>query len=119
MVSLLDSGCACRKLLQKKSPVGNHYGSHGTWHFLDPWDVVGLRTTTGIWNVPKKYGPHGELFFFMKKKETVVLREMVDFGQCIPVEKMKACAMCVLRMMAERPSGRVEEITSMSSGGMS
>ena len=30
--------------------------------FLDPWDVVGLRTTSGVWTVPAKYGPHGELF---------------------------------------------------------
>ena len=29
----------------------------GVWPFLDPWDVVGLRTAASVWNVPKKYGP--------------------------------------------------------------
>ena len=53
----------------------------GMWLVLDPLDVVGLRTTGSIWNVPKKCGPHGQLLFFFKP---VVLREMVDVGlsQC-------------------------------------
>ena len=36
----------------------------GVWPFLDPWDVVGLRTAASVWNAPKKYGPYGELLFF-------------------------------------------------------
>ena len=48
------------------------------WPFLDTWDVVGRRTTASSWNIPSKYGPHGELIFFMKKQSTY-LREMVDF----------------------------------------
>ena len=35
----------------------------GVWPYLDPWDSVCLRTASVEWNVPGKYGPHGELFF--------------------------------------------------------
>ena len=38
------------------------------WTFLDAWDSVRLRTTATQWNVPRRYGPHGELFFFLLKK---------------------------------------------------
>ena len=38
---------------------------------LDAWDVVGLRSTASFWNVPKKYGQYGDLFFFMKKEPTI------------------------------------------------
>ena len=30
---------------------------------------VRLRTTSSQWNVPGRYGPHGELFFFLLKKK--------------------------------------------------
>ena len=35
------------------------------WLFLDAWDSVRLRTASTQWNVPGRYGPHGELFFFL------------------------------------------------------
>ena len=35
----------------------------GVWPYLDPWDSVCLRTASMEWDVPGKYGPHGELFF--------------------------------------------------------
>ena len=35
----------------------------GVWAYLDPMDTVCLRTASMEWNVPGKYGPHGELFF--------------------------------------------------------
>ena len=35
------------------------------WSYLDSWDSVRLRTSSTHLNVPKKYGPHGELFFFL------------------------------------------------------
>ena len=41
---------------------------------LDPWDSVRLRTASTHRNVPGKYGPHGELFFFLLKKEPMVLK---------------------------------------------
>ena len=37
--------------------VGSECSAGKAWGFLDPWDVVGLRTTASVWNVPKKYGP--------------------------------------------------------------
>ena len=49
----------------------------------------------------RSYGPHGELFFFLLKKEPVVLSELVDFGPCISAETMmKACALIGPHMMA-------------------
>ena len=41
----------------------------GIWLHLDPMDCVCLRTASVEWNVPGKYGPHGELFFFLFEKE--------------------------------------------------
>ena len=57
------------------------------WPFLDAWDTVRLRTTSTQWHVPGRYGPYGELYFFIFKKEPMVLRELVRFGPGIPVEK--------------------------------
>ena len=59
------------------------------WLYLDPWDSVRLRTASTHWNVPKKYGPHGELFFFLLKKEPVVLSELVEFWPSISSETVK------------------------------
>ena len=39
------------------------------WPYLDPVNSVCLRTASMGWNVPGKYGPHGELFFFLIQKE--------------------------------------------------
>ena len=39
------------------------------WPHLDPMDSVCSRTAPMEWNVPGKYGPHGELFFFLVQKE--------------------------------------------------
>ena len=36
----------------------------GVWPYLDPLDSVCSRTASMEWNVPGKYGPHRELFFF-------------------------------------------------------
>ena len=41
----------------------------GVWRYLDSMDSVCLRTASMEWNVPGKYGPHGELFFFLIQKE--------------------------------------------------
>ena len=46
------------------------------WPFLDAWDSVRLRTTSTQWNVPGRYGPYGELFFFLLEKVPTVLREL-------------------------------------------
>ena len=42
--------------------------------------------------VPKKYGPHDELFFSM------VLSELVEFGPCFSAETVQACALIGLYM---------------------
>ena len=46
------------------------------WPFLDARDSVRLRTASTQWNVPGRYGPYGELFFFLLEKEPMVLREL-------------------------------------------
>ena len=40
----------------------------------DPMDSVCLRTVSMEWNVPGKFGPHGELFFFLIQKEPALAR---------------------------------------------
>ena len=71
-----------------KDPAGK-----GSGLFLDPTDVVGLRTTASVWNVPGEYVPHGELFFFHIKKESFVLTKAVEFRPCVSAETLKACAL--------------------------
>ena len=71
------------------------------WPYLDPWDSVRLRTASTHWNAPGKYGPHGELFFFLLKTEPVVLSEVVEFGPSSSAETVKACTLVGLRMLAE------------------
>ena len=51
------------------------------WPFLDAWDSV--RPTSKQWNVQGRYGPYGELFFFLLEKEPMVLREMSRLGPSI------------------------------------
>ena len=48
----------------------------GVWFCLNPWSSVRLRAASTYWNVPGKYGPHGELFFFLIKKEHVAQIEL-------------------------------------------
>ena len=76
------------------------------WPFLDAWDSVRLRTASTQWNVPERYGPYGELFFFLLKKEPRVLSE-----------KVKACALIGLHMMAEENAWRSDSGSSKSSHG--
>ena len=45
----------------------------GVWPYLDPMDSVCLRTASMEWNVSGKYGPHGELFFFLIQKEPAIV----------------------------------------------
>ena len=73
----------------------------GIWPYLDPWDSVRLRTASTHWNVPGKYGPHGELFFFLLKNEPTVISELVELRACFSAETVKACALIGLHMTAE------------------
>ena len=52
------------------------------WPCMDTWDSVRLRTASTHWNVPG-YGPHGELFFFLIKKELVVASNEVLPNPCL------------------------------------
>ena len=74
-----------------------------------------LRTTSTQWNVPGRYGPYGELSFFLLKKEPMVLRELVRFGLSIPVESLKACALIGLHIMIQENSERSENGCCVSS----
>ena len=66
-------------------PRGRGHGAKGVGQafvekclpYLDPCDGVRLRTASTHWNVPGKYGPHGELFFFLLKQEPTVISGLV------------------------------------------
>ena len=88
---VLDGG-QCGRYKDFAEDVGRTLPGRGL--ALDPWDVVGLRTTASVWHVPEKYGPHGELFFLIKTKA-------VEFRPCVTAETLKACALIGLHMVAE------------------
>ena len=48
----------------------------------------------------RKYGPHGELFFFLIKKEPFALTEAVQFKPFVPAETLKARPLIGLYLMA-------------------
>ena len=64
------------------------------------WDSVRLRPAFTCWNVPGKYGPHGELFFFPFKKEPVVASNQVLLNPFLSAETFKACAQIGLHLLA-------------------
>ena len=88
----------------------------GVWPHFDPWDIVRLRTASTHWNVPRKYGPHGELFSFLLEKGRTVLSELIEFGPCISAEPAKACALIGLHMMAEENALRSDSDSSLDFG---
>ena len=45
----------------------------GVWPYLDPMDSVCLRAASVECNVPGKYGPQSELFFFLMHKEPATM----------------------------------------------
>ena len=53
----------------------------GVWPYLDPWDVVRLRTSSTLWN-----GPHGELFFLPQEGALCSYKE-VKMSQLTPAER--------------------------------
>ena len=70
------------------------------WPHVDPWDGVRLRTASTRWNVPGKYGPHGELFFFIMKKRQVVASNEVLPNPCVSAKTVTACALIGLHLLA-------------------
>ena len=57
-------GSVLEWLAQASSKVCEKPIWEGVWPCWDQWDSVCSRTASVEWNVPGKYGPHGELFFF-------------------------------------------------------
>ena len=77
---------------------------------LDPMDSVCLRTASMEWNVPGKYGPHGELFFFLIQKEPAIVPDSETFSPFINSDfgipllssnVLKKCALLALHLIAE------------------
>ena len=82
------AGCGAKPLWDK------------VWPHLDPWESVRLRTASTHWNVPGKYGPHGELFCFLIQKEQVVAPNEVLPNPRASAETLKACALIGLHLLA-------------------
>ena len=51
--------------------------------FLDPWNVVGMRTTASSWNIPRKYGPHGKALLLPHKE-----RAGARWERCPPARRL-------------------------------
>ena len=51
--------------------------------FLDAWDSVRLHTASTQWNIPGKYGPHGELLFFLIQKKPAFVPDSEAFNSFI------------------------------------
>ena len=52
--------------------------------------------------------PHGELFFFILKKEPMVLSELVEFGPCFSAETVKSCALIGLHLIGQASTSHIE-----------
>ena len=61
-----------------------------------------LRTASTHWIAPGNCGPHGELFFFVIKKEQVVASNEVLPDPHVSAETLKACALIGLHLLAGR-----------------
>ena len=82
----------------------------GVWPYLDPMVSVCLRTASMEWNVPGKYGPHGELFFFLIQKEPARVPDSETFSPFMnsdirtpfySADDLKMCALLALHIIAE------------------
>ena len=62
----------------EKSRSGRAFGPN-----LDPMDSVCLRTASTEQNVPGKYGPRGELFFFLIRKEPATVPGSETFSSLL------------------------------------
>ena len=100
----MTSGCVGTKILQKMSE-GPFWGKMSGL-FWDVWDSVRLRTASTYWNVRGKYGPHGDLFFFLIKKEPLAVSSNVPSNPFVSAETLKACALIGLHpLTAEGEAG--------------
>ena len=82
----------------------------GVWPYLDPMETACLRAASMEWNVPGKYGMHGELFFFLIQKEPAIAPNSETFGPFISpgirtllfsADVLKKCELIALHVIAE------------------
>ena len=59
----------------------------------------GLRTASSVWNVPGKYGPHGELLFLIRRSPLLSQGQWC-FKPVVPAETPKACFLVGLHLVA-------------------
>ena len=73
-------------------------------------DSVSLRTASMVWNVPGKYGPHGELFFFLIQEEPATMPGSATFSPFLnadirtsyfSADVLDNCALIALHLIAE------------------
>ena len=112
MVAVVSNGL--RKLPPTSVGKADLGGREGVWHHLDPWDSACLRTASVELNVPGKYGPHGELFFFLIQKD---LASMPGIETCSPfftadigtpsfsADVLEKCALIGMHQTAEEGRG--------------
>ena len=86
----------------------------GVWPYLDPMDSVCLRTASMEWNVPGKYGPDGELVFFLIQKEPAMVPGRETFSPffnadirtlLFSADVLRKCALVALHVIAEGRDG--------------
>ena len=86
----------------------------GVWPYLDPMDSVCLRAASVEWNVPGKYGPNGELFFFLIQKELATKPGSENFSPFFTADirtpffsadVLKKCALIAMHPAAEEGRG--------------
>ena len=74
--------------------------------YLDPLDSVCSRTASMEWNVPGKYGPHGEL-----------LSSMPTSAPPFSADVLKDCALVAFHMIAEEGEGGEDVCHAPDLGG--
>ena len=92
----MSCSCVSTEILQK---MWERPFWEGVWPYFDPWDSVRLCTASVEWNVPGKFGPHGELFFFLIKKEPATIPDSETFSSFITA--LKKFALIAMHSVAE------------------
>ena len=75
-VGVLRDGGQCCLRNESAESVGRVFLGRDV-DFSGSVEVVGLRTTASVWNVPKEYGPYSELFFFLFNEQPTTCEKVV------------------------------------------